>query len=365
MRLTRVIWRLGRTAMVCAMLMLNMLDSVEACPACLGTDIRKLTLVQSLIDSDQIVLADGTDSPKHYRVLSTIKGTTAPGQIVTLLTADIPWNGNPRVMPFILSRHAFKQQWVIVGNISVGHEAWLQQIALMKRTNQLTEQDWQERVRFFFGYLGNTEPVIDESAFEEIRRSPYAAMLGLKQQLDEDKLITLMSSATDRLPLYTLLLGIAGGNAGHAHIVKMLAKSYAGHEVDNLAALMTASMEIEGARGLAQLRERYIRKSDRHSDEMLALITALGVQGEVDRAIKRDNVVETYREILTRRRELAGYVAVQLTRWKRWDMADDFAPILSKGIPDPATEFAVLDYMRMNPLPAAKEAVARFDRRQR
>ena len=75
-------------------------------------------------------------------------------------------------------------------------------------------------------------------------------------------------------------------------------------------------------------------------------------------------MVETYREILKKRREVAGCVAVQLTKWNHWDMAEDFASILFKGILDPATEFVVLNYMRMNPLPAAKEAVARFDRRQ-
>jgi len=363
MTLRHKVWRLSRTAAACAMLLLNTLDRAEACPACQATDMPKLTLVQSLIDSDQVVVADNTGNPKTYRVQSVIKGTIEPGHIIALLTADIPWNGTPRVMPFILSRHAFTKQWGIVGNIGAGHEAWLQQIAVMKRTTQLTEQDWEERVRFFFGYLGNAEPIIDVTAFEEIRRSPYSAMLGLKPQLEADRLITLMSSATDRLPLYTLLLGIAGGDAGHAHIAKMLAKSYAGHEVDNLAALMTASMQIKGSQGLEQLRDRYIRNSDRYSDEKLALITALGVQGEAGRAITRDTVVETYREILKKHRELAGYVAVQLTRWKHWDMAEDFAPMLSKGISDPATEFAVLNYMRMNPLPAAKEAVARFDRR--
>jgi hypothetical protein len=190
---------------------LNAASPALACPVCEGTGARVLTLVQNLADSDIAVVAQPTEAPRRFRITFVIKGQALVDQPVQILAEDMPWNGFNGVGGIVLARHAFMRRWKPVGMMASGREDWLLALARMRRTAQMTPGEWVERVRFFAPQLDDPEPLIAETAYLEVARAPYAAMVELRGSLTTSRVESwLLSARADRRALPMLLAGILG-----------------------------------------------------------------------------------------------------------------------------------------------------------
>jgi len=71
------------------------------------------------------------------------------------------------------------------------------------------------------------------------------------------------------------------------------------------------------------------------------------VHGDANRTVPRERVIQAYRVFIRERPPMAGFVAPQLADWNYWDATVEYATLLkSNVIKDPASEFAVVNYLQ-------------------
>jgi len=192
----------------------NALSQLVACPACIGTASVTLTLVQRFADSDCVVLALPTEKAKTFEILEVIKG--GEGSLAERLTLSVDQLPQTPLHPHqkvLLARSSLGESWSVVGEISEGRQAWLRKIAGMKRTKELTDSDWEQRLVEFLPLLDDTDTLVRETAFLEMARAPYKAMRSLKAVLVSRHLLPLYDDPKHHEHRFLLIVlpVIAGG----------------------------------------------------------------------------------------------------------------------------------------------------------
>lgn len=333
-----------------------------ACVICAPSS--SLTPAQQMINAQRVVVAkpDGNT----WKPVDTLKGPAGPipaGQV------PAPTNPPPGPKAVVFVEDALSQKWDVVGAVSAEHGDWLRKVAAQKRTAEMNDADWRERVAFHVPMLEHAEPLIADIAYGEVARAPYAAMRSLQGRLDAKKLIGWLDdpSRASRWPLYTLLLGIAGGADAKAWVASQLAKSAKAHDGSNLAALLTADMEMNGPSRVAALETTYFgNPGERSAGEVQAALMALSVQGGTDARIPRRRVVDAYLAFARSGHPLAGYAAPDLTSWQIWEAAPTYMNLLRSGVPQhPASQVAILNFLAASPRGDAKAFHAEYTKAPR
>ncbi len=326
-----------------------------ACPICASGPA--LTPAQQLIGAERVLIV----KPQRdaWKAVAVIKGPS--GEIpagVLQPPKEVGTTG-----PLVVTQDKVSKRWGVVGPLGPEHADWLGKVAASKRASEMTDADWRERVAFYLPYLEHADPFIAETAYGEIARAPYAAMRTLKPRLDARKLGRWLDDSVlaPRAPLYTLLLGIAGGPDAAARIDRALADAAKKHDVSNLAALLGADLELRGPARLAWVERTYLTTPERTAQEIQAVLLALSVQGGADAAIPRARIVDTYRTFIRSHHPLAGYPAPDLLGWQAWEAVPDYLALIRLGAPQhPASELALLHYLDSSPRTDAKAAVAAY-----
>lgn len=322
-----------------------------ACPACLNSNDATLTIVQQLVDSDQVSLAELTDDKRRFRVITPIRGPQKPGDEISLTVAQAPWNGPSKITQIILGRHLFTKQWSILGQIEGGHEEWLIRAASQKRTKSLTNHDWEGRVSVFLSDLISSEPLIRSTAHAELSRAPYQAIKSQGSRIKTELLLRLIDTPhpTDNRSLIILLLGISGDATARAWINHQINRNIQNKSSADLAALMTAKIEIEKEEALSLIDEQYIKTSIKNPDEVHAVQIALSIQGQAASAIDRRSLSEAYLKLVTKYPELVGYAASDFQNWGYWDLAPVIQNLAENNDLDDGSRLLVSGFIAASP----------------
>jgi hypothetical protein len=225
----------------------------------------------------------------------------------------------------------------------------------------LTDAEWRERVAIVAPKLESDEPLAAAIAYGELARAPYSAMRTLGPQLDVQRIATWLDDPklASRRSTYTLLLGIAGGPDGATRLEQRVEEAGKSRDATDLAAMLAADLELRGPARVAWLEQTYFADRQRTLHEIQAALLALSVHGEADAAVPRKRVIEAYRFFIRERKQMAGFVALELARWKAWEATADFVEIIrSHAVKDPAGEFAIVSYLRESPDAIAKAGFA-------
>jgi hypothetical protein len=239
------------------------------------------------------------------------------------------------------------------------HAEWL--AAARERAEPVDDAQWRDHVAFHLDYLEHPEASIADFAYVEVARAPYEAMLAHRARLDAVRMAQWLEDArlAHRAPLYTLLLGIAGGPAATARIDRGVAGAHRRRDVTNLAALLVASMEVHGPPQVAWIERAYLTDRTRSAAELQAVLVALQVQGGADATIPRARAVAALRVFIRTRHPLAGYAAPVLLGWRAWDAVPDYVALLDADAPQhPASTIAMLHYLDASARPEGRAAVA-------
>jgi hypothetical protein len=224
----------------------------------------------------------------------------------------------------------------------------------------LTDAEWRERVALVAPYLETPEPLAAEIAYGELIRAPYRAMRTLKPQLDAARISTWINDPklASRRPVYTLLLGIAGGPEDAIEIERHIDQALLAGDATNLSAMLAADLELRGPSRLGWLKATYFADRQRTLPEIDAALLALSVHGEADVIVPRERVIEAYRYFIKVRKPMAAFVAMELANWEAWDATADYVEIIRlKAVKDPAGQFAILSYLKSSPLTAGQAAL--------
>jgi len=314
-----------------------------ACPACVGTTEPQLSLAQQIINCEIAVCAVPTADRRRFLVDLPFKGVLEPGSELVLGLASLPQGRIPAGQKVLLGYESLSQQWKYLGTVSHGHREWLRSLGDLKRTAVLASEDWRQRTRFFLQTLDDPDPLVRETAFRELSRTPYAVMRSCGDQLDVDRLLKTLDPEQfpERRPLVALLLGIAGGAAADNWLETTRADEARSRAGVSHAALLVARLEREGEPGLPRFLAEEILADPLRDRERRAALLALSVQGTADGVIPRSTVVLLYEQVLEQRAELADLIAADLVSWNEVGLITPLQRLLETGRLSPDTQEAV------------------------
>src|SRR5262245_45243644 len=227
---------------------------------------------------------------------------------------------------------------------------------------------WRERLALVVAYLEHPEPLAAEIAYGEISRAPYVAMRTLKPHLEPARIASWIDDPerSSRHVTYLLLLGIAGASDTAAGVQQRIDTAWKSNDATNLAALLAADLELRGPSRVGWIEQKYLVERRRTFAEVEAALLALGVHGGANAAVPRERVIQAYRLFINERNPMAGLVAQQLAEWEHWDATPEYVSLLKSDVPrDPASHFAIINYLQRSPHPAARAALESHKRQMR
>jgi hypothetical protein len=209
-------------------------------------------------------------------------------------------------------------------------------------------------------YLEDPDPLAAEIAYGEVSRAPYGAMRLLRGRLDATAIVRWIDDPklASRRSTYTLLLGIAGGRDDATRLAQRIEAVWKSRDATDLAAMLAADLELRGPSRVAWIETAYFADGDRTLPEIEAALLALSVHGGANGAVPRERVIQAYRLFIRERKPMAGFVAQELADWEYWDATTEYVALLkSDAVKDPASHFAVVNYLQRSPHAAAKAAL--------
>lgn len=334
----------------------------SACAICASSELEN-TLIQRLFAADIAVIATASPDGSGYRAEEPIKGALPKGVIRLHETAT-----EPRIAPSkereLLLFSAGSQTWRTVGALKKERASWARRLMDWGPASALNPGSpvaaWLPRLSFFVADLESSEPLVAQTAYEEISFAPYAAMRLLQPSLDAHQLAHWldMPSLAARRPLYALLLGIAGGKGAAEAVEARILSGPQWQTTAALSGLFAAYLELRGDDGVAWMERHYLADSARSELEIQAAILALGVHGNDGGRVSKERVVQAYRVLIQHNQARAGFVASDLGNWGRWEFGADYAAVLKSGGPQAfASRYAMVLFLMRSPAPEARAAL--------
>lgn len=340
--------------------LLSLGTAAAACPICLGAGQQ--TVAQQLAAAPQAVLALPAADAGQFRVVEVLRGarpttrTIEGGYPRTASTVDVALRKGEALL---LIREDPLPGWVVLGAIGTDQAGWLRQLATGQRSDGLSAAQWRERVARVVPQLESPQPLVAKIAHGELSAAPYAAMRSARPQLDPRKLRAWLADPdlAARHRLYIMLLGISGDPRDAAALEQKLDEARQAGETTNLAAMLTADLELRGPARVDWVEDTYLRDRARSAPEVEAALLALSVQGHANAGIPRERVIQAYRVYMKAHPENAGAVAPDLAAWKYWDAAPEYQALLKAGVRQQyPSMLAMLNYLRQSPGGAAGAA---------
>jgi hypothetical protein len=340
--------------------LLSLSTAAAACPICLGAGQQ--TVAQQLAAAPQAVLALPTAEAGQFRVVEVVRGerpstrTIEGGYPRAASTVDSALRKGEALL---LIREEPLPGWVVLGAIGTDQAGWLRQLAVGQRSDTLSATQWRERVALVAPRLESPQPLVAKIAHGELSAAPYAAMRASKPQLDARKV---RGWAADpqlaaRQRLYVLLLGITGDQRDAAALEQRLDAAWQAGDATNLAAMLTADLELRGPARMTWIEQKYLRDRSRSAAEVDAALLALSVQGHTSAAIPRERVIQAYRVYMKAHPENAGNVAPDLAAWRYWDAVPEYQALMKSGVRQQyPSMLAMMNYLRQSPAGGAAGA---------
>lgn len=337
--------------------LLSLSAAAAACPICLGAGQQ--TVAQQLAAAPQAVLALPAADAGQFRVVEVLRGerpaarTIEGGYPRSAATVD---SALRKGQALLLIREDPLPGWVVLGAIGTDKAGWLRQLAVGQRTEGLSASQWRDRVALVAPRLESPQPLVAKIAHGELSAAPYAAMRSARPQLDARKLRAWLADPelAARHRLYIMLLGISGDQRDAAALEQQLDAARQAGETTNLAAMLTALLELRGPTRMDWVEEKYLRDRARSAPEVEAALLALSVQGHTNAAIPRERVLQSYRVYIKAHPDNAGAVAPDLAAWKYWDAVPEYQALLKSGVRQQyPSMLAMLNYLRQSPGGAA------------
>jgi hypothetical protein len=329
-----------------ALLLWLCLAGAMACPICFRGVAP--TVAQQLAVADRAVVvqaaADGSQ-----RIVAAIKGGADEGErIEAALVGPGSW---------LLLRPTPKAAWIVVGALAADDAPFLRQVADAAPDDDATDGQWSAYAAALLPRLHDSDALVAGIAYGELARAPYPAMRTLKPRLDPARCVAGIDDPT-RQALFTLLAGISGDPKAAAAIEQRIDSAWRAKDATNLAALLTADLELRGPARVARIEQMYIADRERTLPEVQAALQALSVHGDADAAIPRERVIRSYRLLIRQRKPMAGFVTHDLAAWNSWDATPELLQLLeTNALPDPASRWAVATYLMQSPRRDTKAAV--------
>ena len=219
-----------------------------------------------------------------------------------------------------------------------------------------------KRLKFFLEYLEDKEDVLSADAYDEFARAPYDDVIAIKESMDHDKLIKWLTDPevlTIRKRLYYTLLGVCG-STDDLPLLESIMTDEDRKKRQGLDSLIACYLTLSGPKGLDFIDQHFLANADVEFSDSFSAVSALRFHSNETEKIPRDRIVESLRKSLDSTL-MADVVIPDLARLKDWTVMDRLAKMYSEVNEDERwVRIPIVSYMKVCPLPKAKEHVEKF-----
>jgi hypothetical protein len=348
-----------------ALLLLVSATTAVACPLCYEAARQMATVGQQLDAADRAVVGAPVGASNQFRVVEVVKGNEGVGEVITDPVTSLDASTPAGCDPCLLIHDPVALQWTAVGTMRAEHADWLRQLAAtyvvkggrpreawprsMQPSSVLSDAGWRQRIALVLPELESSDALVAQIAWGELARAPYANIDVVRSRIDAKKVEGWLNdpNLVSRHAAYTLLLGFVGGPADAERLEQRMEAARNSHDATNLAAMIGADLELRGPSRVGWVETTYFADRTRTMPEIEGALLALSVHGEANSTVPRERVIEAYRTFIRERQPMAGFVAQQLADWDYWDAMTEYAALLaSDAVKDPASHFAVVNYLQ-------------------
>jgi hypothetical protein len=290
-----------------------------ACNICLPYPTK--TALDYALESETLLLArENPQRPYSYVPIEILKGRydgSIPLFVDSTTKRILDTHPNYTV---VLARNA--TLWKNVGFASEEYENVLREV--VSRHGFEAEKYSLERALFFVPFLKHPDRQLSDLAHLEVARAPYSIIRGLNNMVPREKIYR-----TDDVAF-----------------VRRRVEAAAKFDMNlNLAAYLTAYIEMAGQKGIDIANKKFLANRDRDTPIVVEVLKALSVHGREGRTELRHQIVKAYSGLLASRPELAGYVARDLTDWRQTQFTRAMVKISTTIELDEPSELAVRAYL--------------------
>lgn len=219
-----------------------------------------------------------------------------------------------------------------------------------------------KRLKFFLEYLEDKEDVLSADAYDEFARAPYDDVIAIKDSMNHDKLINWLTDPdvlTIRKRLYYTLLGVCGSK-DDLPLLESIMTDEDRKKRQGLDSLIACYLTLSGSEGMDFIDQHFLANAEVEFSDSFSAVSALRFHSNETEKISRDRIVESLRKSLESTL-MADVVIPDLARLKDWTVMDRLAKMYSDVEEDERwVRIPIVSYMKVCPLPAAKEHVEKF-----
>lgn len=319
-----------------------------ACILCVG--FPEKTAVDFLGDARCVILArSATENPFSYACVETLKGGFDGAEIDLLVDSatrrKLAVDSRRTVL---LIQDESGGDWRSLGVISDAYLRVLRRVVIVAE-NWRNEGGRQLRWQFFMPLFGHGDPAVRELAYLEMVRAPYTAIRKLGQVTPQDAYADVLTDSRyqEWRSLAILLLAQSDDPNDQQWIREAFSKSSRLGITSNLAALVTAAIEIDGGKAIDNLNKNLGSNEGQPPEVTEAFFAAISLHGAYADNLMRDQIVVSYRLLLDSNPSLAGRIAQDLNDWGRTELTAELSTILQtiKTLP-PGARRTIANYLR-------------------
>ena len=337
----------------------------NACTICVP--YPKVTIADLLSESDTVILVrEAAQTAYSFYIVVVLKGAVADTPIEAFIDSSSrrKLKLNPTDAAVFVKKNS-EADWRYIAYADTHYQRFVKEIIQQAdRWNKF--KGTTERINFFASQLNDGDPKIQEQAYLEVGRAPYASIRRIAGSVPRERIRAFLDNfrLIEWHSLYILMLGHSPHPDDQAYIRKKIESASSFGIAINLSAWVTAFIETHPAAGIEEVERLYFKNKNRSQEELKEVLKGFSVLGSESMLGKgpafvkrRHRIVGSYAALLENHPGLAGTVARDLTAWRIRALVEPLSEIFKKEPQlDPVERFAVQYYVSMaKQFPAAKE----------
>lgn len=337
--------------------------ALRACPFCSAVS---MTFCEEISQADVAVIARLIEMPPQsadpsQNATAAIKPATF--EIIEILKGAELIGKEKRFQTLYFGAEPVGKEFLVMAMNEKPKLAWATPIAITPavkpylKTALTLPKEGPDRLVFFQDYLEGGEEMLARDAYDEFAKAPYKDVIGLKDRMKHDQLVSWIKNpkvSPSHRRLYLTMLGVCG-NEEDASMLETMLQDDSPAGKPGMDAMVSAYLKLKGEAGLPLVEDLFLKNPDAEYTETYAAIMAIRFQGQEEHVIPRPRLVQALRHMLDRP-QLADLVIPDLARWEDWQSMDRLVKLFKQSDDDSGwVRVPVINFLRACPLPAAKE----------
>lgn len=239
--------------------------------------IPQITLVDRLLESDQIVIArPASDDPLRYEALAAFRGSLKGVEIPQPVDPESLRRSTADPEAFVLFTRKRYDRWQKLATADGTFAPVL--LDILKRLPGWVENPQTGRARHFASLIGHEDIRAHRLALRELDRVDYATLRRLSLNIEDSEIVARMARLGDPTlqPIQILLLGLSRSPETRSLMVEGIEANLA-TAAPVLGAYAIALVEIDGPAAVLEVSQTWLKDSALPADSRRLLIEALSI----------------------------------------------------------------------------------------